>query len=462
NIVKKDAGRFWDLCNNAKLTSILAAYGTDLLRDHRRLLALLEDFHPGDEGKGDRHLLRVALEQGIGTALLAGPPSPAERKRMENRLTHLFIAPEPAARIIDLLDRAMRGVPPSSVILTELPASDADTSGMREDGSSERSEVKTGGALTTKSLEPRSHPPPKAASPVKTGPELGQNINVELPGGVLLELVWIPSGYFVMGSKEDFKRRRFLGIGFKTVNDAETGRLDGEGPQTQVRLTRGYWLGRYVVTIRQWRIFVESTSYRTQAEQHGGVIVWTGSEWTHRSGSSWRNTFAVKEQNPVVGVSWNDGVEFCNWLTNRERAAGRLPRGYEYSLPSEAQWEYACRAGTTTRFYSGNRDSDLARVGWFKENSGGSTQPVGQKVANAWGLSDMHGNVWEWTRSWHGSYPGGVVDDFEGPLRSLTRVARGGCWFTDPQGCRAAMRGGNVDYYRCSNLGFRLALTPSP
>jgi len=139
----------------------------------------------------------------------------------------------------------------------------------------------------------------------------------------------------------------------------------------------------------------------------------------------------------------------------RERAAKRLPEGYEYTLPTEAQWEYACRAGTTGD-YAGRLDS----MGWYDANSGNETHPVAQKQANAWGLYDMHGNVWEWCRDWYGNYPGGTVHDPVGPSSGSFRVSRGGCWFGSAHYCHSADRSWNGPSSRYDSLGFRLALAP--
>jgi formylglycine-generating enzyme required for sulfatase activity len=149
-------------------------------------------------------------------------------------------------------------------------------------------------------------------------------------------------------------------------------------------------------------------------------------------------------------------MEFCRKLTERERSAGRLPEGYEYTLPTEAQWEYACRAGATGP-YGG--DGNLNDMGWYNQNSGNTTHPVGKKLANAWGLYDMHGNVWEWCFDWYGNYSGGTVRDPTGPASGSARVFRGGCWFQDGVGCRSAFRSWHEPGYRLFNLGFRLALS---
>jgi sulfatase modifying factor 1 len=292
-------------------------------------------------------------------------------------------------------------------------------------------------------------PAPRPTVAARGGPVPGQNAEVELPGGVKVELMWIRPGEFMMGSP-----------------NTEAGRWDDEGPQTSVRLTRGFWLGKYPVTVGEFRAFAESSGYRTEAERNpsSGMRVFEGGSWRDGPNRSWRTEFSDNDRNPVVGVSWNDAKEFARWLTERERAAGRLPEGYEYTLPSEAQWEYACRAGTTTRFNLGNSDSDLGRAGWFSGNAQGRTHAVGQKTPNAWGLYDMHGNVWEWTRTcyWYGSYPGGSVVDYEGPSSGSLRVYRGGSWSDSARYCRSAVRDGGPPDVRGVSLGFRLALSSVP
>ena len=162
-------------------------------------------------------------------------------------------------------------------------------------------------------------------------------------------------------------------------NDEVDRKLD-EGPQTEVTLTQDFWLGKTEVTQLQWEAIMENNPSSFKGENH-----------------------------PVETVTWYVVMEFCRKLTERERAAGRLDEGHEYTLPTEAQWEYACRAGTTTRFSFGDDPeySQLGDYGWFSENpltgsSGNSlnrTHDVGGKLANPWGLYDMHGNVWEWSKA---------------------------------------------------------------
>jgi formylglycine-generating enzyme required for sulfatase activity len=240
------------------------------------------------------------------------------------------------------------------------------------------------------------------------GPSFGRPCAVPDLG---LEMVWIKAGNFIMGSPR-----------------LEIGRYDDEGPRTRVTLTKGYWLGRYEVTQGEWQALMGSNP------------------------SCFKNAGA---RAPVEQVAWDDAMEFCRKLTERERGAGRLPAGYEYTLPTEAQWEYACRAGTVGP-YSGK--AAFGDLGWFDQNSGETTHPVGQKRPNAWGLCDMHGNVWEWCRDWYGSYPVGSVRDPAGPATGVHRVNRGGGWRNCVENGRSANRDGDEPGFRFYTLGFRLAL----
>jgi formylglycine-generating enzyme required for sulfatase activity len=156
----------------------------------------------------------------------------------------------------------------------------------------------------------------------------------------------------------------------------------------------------------------------------------------------------------VEQVSWDDAMAFCAKLTEREKAAGRLPTGYAYTLPTEAQREYACRAGTEGPFAG-----DLDAMAWYGPNSGGTTHPVGLKQPNAWGLYDMEGNGWEWCRDWYAPYPGGEVTNPAGPPSGSGRVFRGGSWNYDAANCRSAIRNSSGPAYRHDDVGFRLALS---
>jgi len=241
-------------------------------------------------------------------------------------------------------------------------------------------------------------------------------------------MVWIPPGTFTMGSPP-----------------SERGRFYHEGPQTVVTISKGFWLGKYEVTQREYvAVMGTNPSY-----------------------------FTGDLDRPVEQVTWYDAVEYCNRLTARERAAGRLPAGYEYRLPTEAQWEYACRAGTTTRFSFGDAlecDDECGACSiadrymwWCGNNTPYGTKRVGQKLPNAWGLYDMHGNVWEWCEDWYSDrLPGGSVTDPTGPSLGSYRVFRGGSWSYNGQYCRSAVRDYDWPDGTSSGLGFRAALVAVP
>ncbi len=207
---------------------------------------------------------------------------------------------------------------------------------------------------------------------------------------------------------------------------ANDGSVDDK-PAHRVQLTRPFWIGKTEVTQRQWELVM-------------------GNNPSHFKGAD----------NPVECVSWNDCVEFCRKLTQREQAAGRLPVGYTYRLPTEAQWEYACRAGTTTRYNFGNETNALDQAGWYDSNSGATTNPVGQKAVNAWGLHDMHGNVWEWCQDWYGPYDGAATVDPTGAASGDSRVLRGGSWMFFPGACLSAFRLNDYPSRTYDSDGFRV------
>ena len=249
----------------------------------------------------------------------------------------------------------------------------------------------------------------------------GVAIAAEPPANVIpvLGMVWIKPGTFIMGSP---------------ASDPDS---DGtrERPQTVVTLTKAFWMGSHEVT---------------QGE-HVAVI---GSNPSQFTGNSNR---------PVEYVSWNDAVAYCAALTTTERMAGRLPATWGYRLPTEAEWEYACRAGArTTRFGYGDdlSGAGLTNYAWIVGNSSSTTHPVEQKLGNPWGLMDMHGNVYEWCQDYFGTYPGGSVTDPQGPNSGSYRVFRGGGWSVSPATCRSAQR----DYYDppfvSPSVGFRVVLSP--
>jgi formylglycine-generating enzyme required for sulfatase activity len=231
------------------------------------------------------------------------------------------------------------------------------------------------------------------------GVKAGAKLAADLGGGVKLELCGIPAGSFTMGG---------------------TGSDEKPHPVT---LTKPFWLGRTEVTQAQWEAVM-------------------GNNPSHFKG----------KELPVETVSWDDTSDFCRKLN----AKGLLPAGWHFALPSEAQWEYACRAGTT-----GEYAGDLDGMAWYLANSDSNTHAVGTKMANGWGLRDMHGNVWEWCADWYGDYPAKSQIDPTGSNSGSNRVDRGGSWFSDGTRCRSASRFRHSPDYRGSGIGFRVAAVPA-
>jgi formylglycine-generating enzyme required for sulfatase activity len=220
-----------------------------------------------------------------------------------------------------------------------------------------------------------------------------------------------------------------------------------------------YYIGKYEVTLNEFRIFIEATKYLTDAEKAGSSYVRNGSTWKDKVGVNWRHRVngtqrpSSEGNHPVLHVSWNDAVEYCKWLSNKT--------GKTYRLPTEAEWEYAARGGSSGRGYKYSGSNNLDEVAWYTSNSGSKTHPVGQKKANELGLYDMSGNVWEWcSDDWHGNYTGAPTNGrawIDSPRASF-RVARGGGWDYDAQDCRVSGRGNDSPSNRDSGMGFRLAL----
>jgi formylglycine-generating enzyme required for sulfatase activity len=234
-----------------------------------------------------------------------------------------------------------------------------------------------------------------------------------------MDIMPIPAGTFQMGT-------------------ANWGHYD-ERPETRVTISRPFWLARTEVTQGQWQAVMGDNP--------------------SQPASKWDDTF--KGDNlPVNSVSWNAAMEFCRKLTERERAAGRLPEGYAYTLPTEAQWEYAARAGTTTDYGGTGLLNDM---GWHGGNSSGRAQTVGTKAANAWGLHDMHGNLWELCRDWYGTYFGGSQTDPTGLPSGSDRVIRGGAYWVDGGDTRRSAFRHKVSPDVGNNVtGFRPALSSAP
>jgi formylglycine-generating enzyme required for sulfatase activity len=261
---------------------------------------------------------------------------------------------------------------------------------------------------------------------------------VGTPMQAIPNMAWIPCGTFVMGSP---------------ASEAER---EPDEVQHTVTLSQGFYMGKYLVTQAEYlAVMGNNPSYFTTND-------WEG------------NPIPLDLSRPVEEVSWYDATNYCARLTAQEQAAGRLVAGWVYRLPTESEWEYACRAGTTTAFYCGsalrsgmaNFDGSFeydASVGDIDNPDGiflGCTTPVGSYQPNAWGLYDMAGNVWEWCRDWYGTYPTGSVTDPTGPPSGSFRVFRGGFWNIFAWYCRSAYRSYFMPSYWDSVLGFRVVLAP--
>jgi formylglycine-generating enzyme required for sulfatase activity len=236
-----------------------------------------------------------------------------------------------------------------------------------------------------------------------------------------MKLVLIPAGTFLMGSLK-----------------AEDGAED-ERPQHKVTLEQAYYMGVYPVTQEEYKkVMLTNPSYFSPTGE--------GKAWV--MGMSTSNF-------PVEQVSWVDAKAFCAKLSDlaAEKTAGRL-----YRVPSEAEWEYACRAGSTKKYHYGDTEDDLKAVGWYEANSGSRPHNVGRKKPNAWGLHDMHGNVAQWCNDWYFKdyYSEGFNTNPKGPISGASRVVRGGNWLHVAGNCRAAIRGSKAPAFRYNNIGFRV------
>jgi formylglycine-generating enzyme required for sulfatase activity len=228
-----------------------------------------------------------------------------------------------------------------------------------------------------------------------------QTLDLQLAEGVVMKLALIPAGKFTLGRPAE-----------------EAGRFDNEGPQREVSIPKCFYMGVCEVS---------------QAEYEAVMA---------------NNPSQFKDlTRPVEQVSWDEAVEFCN---NVSQMTGRTVR-----LPTEAEWEYACRAGSKGRFSFGDSDADLGAHAWFGGNSGNMSHPVGRKKPNAWGLYDMHGNIDEWCAD---GYADTILPGPGGPTPGAARVLRGGSWFNDAGYCRSAGRIGSSPVNRDGYIGFRVVV----
>lgn len=258
-------------------------------------------------------------------------------------------------------------------------------------------------------LERVSQPAPVTAAPgpsAPAAPVAGTVREQKLGRGVVMNFAWIPKGNFQMGSENGD---------------------DDEKPVHLVTISKGYWMATTEVTQGQWEAIMGTTVKQQRDKADASYKI-------YGEGANY----------PMYYVSWEEAQEFVK----RMNARGD---GYTYRLPSEAEWEYAARAGST-----GDYAGPLAEMAWYSDNSGGGAHPVGTKKANAWGLYDMHGNVWEWVQDWYGSYGSLGVTDPRGPTSGVYRVYRGGGWYATARNVRSAYRNNGAPANRLLDVGFRL------
>jgi formylglycine-generating enzyme required for sulfatase activity len=212
-----------------------------------------------------------------------------------------------------------------------------------------------------------------------------------------------------------------------------------EGARHKVKISRPFYMGVYEVTLAEFRQFALDTNYKTEPERDGkGAYGKADGKWTQKKEFTWAKMgYDRKDNEPVVNVSWNDAVAFCEWLSKKENV--------KYRLPTEAEWEYACRAGNNGRYYWGDDDSKLGEYAWHGGNAGGRPHSVGEHKPNAFGLYDMLGNAYEYCSDWWTKepYPDKEATDPTGPAAGKERVVRSASWGTDPLHLRCAFRGGS-------------------
>lgn len=305
------------------------------------------------------------------------------------------------------------------------------------------------GLTQAKSDEPEKAPTP-SADPMR-GKKSGE---VRDDNGLKMKFVWCPPGFVTMENVEAITEP--VAEKDKEPNSDDDDVVDpkdepaAEPRETKiitpvkVFLTKGYWLGQYEVTQSEWKEVMKTEPWKGNAATREGADI------------------------PATIVSWDEATNFCRKLTKLERQADRLPNDWEYTLPTEAQWERACRARTETNFSFGDDESKLGEYSWFRDNASQAGEKyahrVGQKKANPWGLYDMYGNVWEWCRdSSTEKLPGGRDPEVkpEEKTKDLYRLIRGGSWNDTARNCRSPNRGWHIPSGRGANLGIRVACIPS-
>lgn len=287
-----------------------------------------------------------------------------------------------------------------------------------------------------------------------------------------LTLLLFLSTAFSLSAQSPTPSMTFLPGGSFTLGDS-TGDSD-ERPVHPVQILP-FYIGKYEVTVREFKAFTDATGYRTDAERGDGSYAWDGSGWNKKANADWRTDEQGRLRpdsalnRPVSHVSWMDAVQYCNWLSQTGKftpvytirgdtvAANVAANGYR--LPTEAEWEYAAAAGLPAKKFKWAGSNDLSSIAWFSNNSSRRLHAVGLKQSNAAGIFDLTGNVWEWCHDWYSAnwyVTSAGMTDPTGPAFGTTRTLRGGSMNNNPTHCRIANRSSRYPDYRDCNVGFRI------
>lgn len=284
---------------------------------------------------------------------------------------------------------------------------------------------------------------PQTTRPVvkkHTTPAKKPTVATPATGSLTLPMVFVQGGSFSMGSNDD-------------GDDAK--------PIHSVTVS-SFYIGKYELTVGEFRKFINATNYKTSAEQEGWSYIWTGNKYDKQNGVTWEfDSYGFKRPptqdiQPVIHVSWDDATRYCQWLSSQT--------GKVYRLPTEAEWEYAAKGGSKSNGYTYSGSNDLASVAWYKDNSNSQTHQGGQKQANELGIYDMTGNVWEWCQDWYDKdyYASSPTENPQGPSTGSGRGLRGGGWGSPALPCCVALRAYGTPGRRSFSIGFRLVLVPTP
>ena len=288
-----------------------------------------------------------------------------------------------------------------------------------------------------------------------------------------MTLMLIRPGSFDMGSGEEDQK-------WAIAHGGHSGWVENEGQPVRVKLTRSYWIGATEVTMGQFRQFVDEAHYRCQAERGNAPLIWNTTQqgWEKKKGRSWAKPgFRQTSDHPVTCMTWFDASAFCEWLTDRERELGFISTNQLYRLPTEAEWEFACRGNQHSRYaWDGpfEQAQDYANVVDSTPLPDGSiwkgphypwkdghafTAPVASFKPTRNRLYDMHGNVWEWCQNFFYRYPDSKQIDPMGPTNGTKRMLRGGSWDNNAGSFRATIRRDAFPLFSADTTGFRVVLT---